>query len=57
MRQQLQHVVLFLVLALALSASAWPKLTNNLLLTNGVGRVLDVEGGPSRRYFIVREPQ
>jgi hypothetical protein len=42
---------------LTLSASDWPKLTNNLLLTNGVGRVLDVEGGPSRRYFIVREPQ
>ena len=42
---------------LALSASAWPKLTNNLLLTNGAARVLNVEGGPSRRYFIVREPQ
>jgi hypothetical protein len=42
---------------LALSASAWPKLTNNLLLTNGVGRVLNLEGGPSRQYFIVREPQ
>ena len=42
---------------LALSASAWPQLTNNLLLTNGVARVLNVEGGPPRRYFIVREPQ
>jgi hypothetical protein len=42
---------------LALSASAWPKLTNNLLLTNGVVRVLNVDGGPSRQYFIVREPQ
>ena len=42
---------------LALSAAAWPKLTNNLLLTNGVARVLNVEGGPPRRYFIVREPQ
>jgi hypothetical protein len=41
---------------LALSASAWPKLTNNLLLTNGVGRVLSVDGRPLRRYFIVREP-
>jgi outer membrane protein assembly factor BamB len=42
---------------LALSASAWPQLTNNLLLTNGVARVLNVDRGPSRRYFIVREPQ
>jgi hypothetical protein len=42
---------------LALSALIWPKLTNTLLLTNGVGRVLNVEGGPSRQYFIVREPQ
>jgi outer membrane protein assembly factor BamB len=42
---------------LALSASAWPKLTNNLLLTNGVVRVLNVDGAPPRRYFIVREPQ
>jgi len=42
---------------LSLSASGWPKLTNNLLLTNGVGRVLNVDGGPPRRYFIVREPQ
>ena len=42
---------------LALSGSDWPKLTNNLLLTNGVARVLNVEGGPPRRYFIVREPQ
>jgi hypothetical protein len=42
---------------LALSASAWPKLTNNLLLTNGVVRALNVDGGPPRRYFIVREPQ
>jgi hypothetical protein len=40
---------------LALSSSAWPKLTNNLLLTNGVARVLNVDGGPPRRYFIVRE--
>jgi outer membrane protein assembly factor BamB len=40
---------------LALSPSAWPKLTNTLLLTNGVGRVLNVEGGPPRQYFIIRE--
>jgi outer membrane protein assembly factor BamB len=42
---------------LALALSAWPKLTNTLLLTNGVGRVLDVEGSPPRQYFIVRESQ
>jgi hypothetical protein len=41
---------------LALAFAAWPKLTNNLLLTNGVGRVLNVDGGTPRRYFIVREP-
>ena len=40
---------------LALSASAWLKLTNNLLLSNGVGRVLNVDGGPLRQYFIIRE--
>ena len=42
---------------LALSQSAWPKLTNSLLLTNGAVRVLNVDGGPSRQYFILREPQ
>ena len=42
---------------LALAVSAWPKLTNTLLLTNGVGRVRNVEGGPPRQFFIVREPQ
>ena len=42
---------------LALSPSSWPKLTNSLLLTNGVGRVLNVEGGPPHQYFIVRETQ
>jgi hypothetical protein len=42
---------------LALSLSVWPKLTNNLLLTNGVARVLNVNGAPARQYFIVRETQ
>jgi len=42
---------------LALSVSGWPKLTNLLLLTNGVARVLNVDGGPPHQYFIVREPQ
>ena len=42
---------------LTLPESAWPKLTNSLLLTNGAGRVLNVDGGPSRQYFILREPQ
>ena len=42
---------------LALSVLAWPKLTNLLLLTNGVARVLNVDGRPPHQYFIVREPQ
>jgi outer membrane protein assembly factor BamB len=41
----------------ALAVSVWPKLTNTLLLTNGVGRLLNVEGASPCRYFIVREPQ
>jgi hypothetical protein len=42
---------------LALAVSAWPKLTNTLRLTNGVGRIRNVEGSLPRQYFIVREPQ
>jgi hypothetical protein len=41
---------------LSLSLSSWPKLTNSLTLSNGVGRVLNVDGRFPRRYFIVREP-
>jgi outer membrane protein assembly factor BamB len=40
---------------LALPLAQWPKLTNDLVLTNGVVRVENVEGG-SRRYFIASEP-
>ena len=42
---------------LALSPAAWPRLTNNLTLTNGVGRVFNIDGGLTRRFFITREPQ
>lgn len=42
---------------LALSVSVWPKMTNLLLLTNGVGRVLNVDGRLPQQYFIVREQQ
>jgi hypothetical protein len=42
---------------LALPLSTWPKLTNAMLLTNGVGRVLNVDGQPQNRYFIVNEPK
>lgn len=39
------------------SPAMWPKLTNSLVLTNGLVRVTNVDAGPPRRYFIVSEPQ
>jgi hypothetical protein len=36
--------------------AAWTRLTNGLTLTNGIGRILGVEGAPTHRYFILREP-
>lgn len=42
---------------LVLSPEAWPKLTNTLILTNGVVVVTNVDGSPPQRYFIVAEPK
>ncbi len=42
---------------LTLSPEAWPKLTNNLVLTNGVVVVTNIDGASSHRYFIVAEPK
>jgi len=36
---------------------AWPKLTNALVLSNGVVRVTNVDAPPPRRFFIVSEPK
>jgi len=42
---------------LAQSLSSWPKLTNNLLLSNGVANVTNIDGSFSRaRFFIISEP-
>jgi len=40
-----------------LSPAVWSKLTNTLVLTNGVARMTNVDAGPPRRFFIVAEPQ
>ncbi|NOS72638.1 MAG: PQQ-like beta-propeller repeat protein [Verrucomicrobia bacterium] len=42
---------------LTLSPEAWPKLTNTLMLTNGIVVVTNVDGISPRRYFIVAEPK
>jgi hypothetical protein len=42
---------------LALSPEAWPKLTNQLVLSNGVVIVTNVDGALPNRYFIVTEPK
>lgn len=42
---------------LTLSPEAWPKLTNTLMLTNGIVVVTNVDGVPPRKYFIVTEPK
>lgn len=42
---------------LGLSPEAWPKLTNALVLTNGVVVVTNVDGPHPQRYFIVAEPK
>jgi outer membrane protein assembly factor BamB len=41
----------------ASSPEAWPKLTNQLVLTNGVVVVTNVDGAAPTRYFIVTEPK
>lgn len=40
-----------------LSPAAWPKLTNVLVLTNGIVSVTNVDASPPRRFFIVTEPK
>jgi len=42
---------------LALSPDAWLKLTNQLVLTNGVVVVTNVDGTPPQQYFLVTEPK
>ena len=41
----------------AFSPATWTKLTNALVLTNGIARMTNVDAGPTRRFFIVTEPQ
>jgi outer membrane protein assembly factor BamB len=40
-----------------LSAALWTKLTNALVLTNGVVRVTNVDASAPQRFFIVTEPE
>jgi outer membrane protein assembly factor BamB len=42
---------------LGLSPEAWPKLTNQLVLTNGMVVVTNVDGALPHQYFIVAEPK
>lgn len=41
---------------LGLPPALWTKLTNALVLTNGVVQVTNVDAGAPRRFFIVSEP-
>ena len=41
----------------ALSPAVWTKLTNALVLTNGVARMTNVDAATDRRFFIVSEPK
>jgi outer membrane protein assembly factor BamB len=41
---------------LAQPLSEWARLTNALVLTNGVARLTNVDASPARQYFIVNEP-
>ncbi len=41
----------------ALTPSLWTALTNDLLLTNGVVTVPNLDAGPPQRFFIVTEPE
>jgi len=40
-----------------LAPTVWPKLTNVLVLSNGVVRATNVDAALSRRFFIVSEPK
>lgn len=40
-----------------LAPALWPKLTNALVLTNGMVQVTNVDASPPRRFFMVSEPQ
>lgn len=42
---------------LALSPEAWPKLTNQLVLTNGMVVITNVDAALPHQYFIVAEPK
>ena len=37
--------------------TSWSKLTNALVLSNGVVRVTNVDAAPVRRFFFVNEPK
>jgi len=41
----------------AQSAALWTKLTNSLVLTNGIVQVTNVDASAPRRFFIVTEPE
>jgi hypothetical protein len=40
-----------------LPAALWSKLTNSLILTNGIVSVTNVDASAARRFFIVSEPE
>jgi len=40
----------------ALPPSQWTKLTNALVLSNGIARMRNVDASPPRRFFITTEP-
>jgi len=35
----------------------WVRLTNSLVLSNGVVRIDNIEAAPPRRFFILSEPK
>ena len=39
------------------SVTSWSKLTNTLVLSNGVVRITNVDAAPPRRFFLVNEPK
>jgi outer membrane protein assembly factor BamB len=40
----------------ALAPALWPKLTNTLVLTNGIARMTNVDAAPAQRFFLTAEP-
>jgi hypothetical protein len=42
---------------MSLSPALWTKLTNALVLTNGIVRMTNIDASPLQRFFITAEPQ